>query len=181
MTKHIHHLASIITEDPCDYDGLEDADKFVEPTANGYGCGRNCWEYEEFPFNIDGQILLGSATINYDGGVTVHGRYRRATMTSPEEWPDVEAIIEEAKVTTFEVDSNNGDLLIKWHNRAGRKYERSGMVEWAAGFVVGHLSDEQLQNVLDQVLQQFAADEEQVEEYMMDEHNYDDCWYNRRG
>jgi len=175
--KHIYRLASLITED--EYEGLEDADEFKQPEVHGYGCGRGCWEYEEFPFNLNGQHWLGNATVDYDAHTQFY-KGSRPTRYDPGESDYLEAYVEGHSVEHFEIFDNNGETIVKWNKKAGRKWGHKWNagrkveqeIVWPAGFEQGQLTDEQLENVLSQISQQFQQDEDRVIEYIQE--NYDE-------
>lgn len=163
--KHIHRLAALLSENIDDpYSGLEDDDQFKQPSASGYGCGEGCWEYEEFPFMINGQHWLGTARIEYDVEKNFYKGYR-ATRYEPGEPDHWEVIIGKGEPIFFEIFDNSGETIYKWHAKAGKRWDASMPQEWDAGFAVGEMSDEQLQNVLQSIMQQFVQDEDEVQEY----------------
>jgi hypothetical protein len=100
MTKHVHRLASLITEDPDEYAGLEDNDEFEERTANGYGAGANRWEYEEFPFQISGSVYNFQQSI--EDGATVplfyENRIPELQLANENFKEDLEALVDAAEL-----------------------------------------------------------------------------------
>lgn len=159
--KHIHRLAALISES---YEGLEDADEFEFNISDyGYGCDSGCWAYESFPFVINGQHFTGSLTLEYDVDAAYHKGYR-PTRYDPGEPAHWEIYINDPKVANFEVmNADHSDTLVKWHTPSRSR---------PTGFAVGYMSDEDLQNVFTQAIEQFNQDEERVEQYEM-EASYD--------
>lgn len=167
MNNHIHRLAALLSEDPSEYDDLEDADAFQAGNREGYGCGSGCWQYESIPITINGNQYLGGATIHYQAQIS--GRYIRATRYSPEEYPDLE--IWDPEVSEFSLYTPAGDEVCDWKAKGGKRFSRTAndYEEWQAGFQsdgpTNTLDDETLKDVLKQIISQFDEDQEEVMEY----------------
>jgi len=158
MDRDIHKLAALITEDVDEYMDLGDIgdeDAFKAPQASGYACGDGCWEYEEMPLTIGGQMYLGRAALRYDADIDAYPG-SPATRFDPGEQAHLEVDINGYQVKEFEIYDNQGNTLVHWVRREP---------------LAGDLSEEQIQAILDQIGEQFEADEQKVIEYL--EENYD--------
>jgi len=151
--NHIYKLASIIAEE---------IDQVAEKKTNlspGYSCGPGCWTLEEIQFDINGQMLWGSATIGYVPEISSMGAGSPATRMSPAEPEEFSVIINDPTIMDFEIYDNE-ELLVSWSRKTG--------------FTTGEVPKPLLKKIAQKIMATYEEVEEAIQDHELVEGGYID-------